>query len=140
MTPTVMLPEVRFWRHIEPAGDCWIWTGAPHGNGGYGRLYADSTSWPAHRWSYERSKGPVPEGLELDHLCRNRMCCNPDHLEAVTHLENVRRGNAAKRAIRCGKGHGMTPANSVHNGGGKIRCKTCINEWRREYRKRNNAV
>jgi len=76
---------------VNKETDCWIWTG--YKNGGYGRFKtASGGSVYAHRASYEFHVGPVPEGLYLDHLCRNRACINPDHLEPVTTEENIRRG------------------------------------------------
>src|SRR6202030_118623 len=78
----------KFDRHWipEPNSGCWLWLGACNefGYGKFGKV-------KAHRFSYEREKGPIPDGLEIDHLCRNKSCVNPDHLEAVTHGENRRR-------------------------------------------------
>jgi hypothetical protein len=74
---------------------CWYWL--RHATtGGYGRVTVDGVRLAAHVIYYEQAKGRVPEGLELDHLCRVRRCVNPDHLEAVTHAENVRRGAMGK--------------------------------------------
>lgn len=75
---------------------CWKWIGAKSGHlqpyGMFKRKYA-------HRFSYEKAKGKIPSHLQIDHLCRNRICVNPDHLEAVTQKVNIRRGNLAKLAI-----------------------------------------
>jgi len=75
--------------------DCWIWPYGTHRDG-YGSLQIDNVSYEAHRWMFEIIKGKVPKGLELDHLCRNRNCLNPEHLEMVTHAENCRRGANSK--------------------------------------------
>lgn len=89
---------------IDAASGCWIWNG--HRDSGYGRIGSKLV----YRITYERVNGPVPKGLELDHLCRNRACVNPDHLEPVTHSVNSRRGAMARltesdvRAIRLGIG------------------------------------
>lgn len=97
----------RFWARVEKAeGDgCWVWTGALNNPGGrrrdtYGRLRRMDKLIVAHRFAYEDVVGPVPEGLQLDHLCRNTTCVRPDHLEPVTHLENMRRGIASREQER----------------------------------------
>lgn len=77
---------------------CWIWQLAKQGTG-YGKTVHSGRFALAHRVYYERFKGPIPEGLVLDHLCRNRACVNPDHLEAVTHIENCQRGQAGRRKL-----------------------------------------
>ncbi len=80
---------------LEPSSECWLWTGSKRG--GYGRLRLSATgSVEAHRASYEYHVGPIAEGLVIDHLCRNRACINPAHLEPVTNRENIRRGMAGR--------------------------------------------
>ncbi len=81
----------RFWANVipEPNSGCWLWLGSL--NGGYGQIIRDGKNIRAHRWTYEIAYGPMPSGLETDHLCRTRSCCNPLHLEAVTHQENMAR-------------------------------------------------
>lgn len=84
-------PERRFWAKVDKSGGCWVWTGACNSDG-YGNFLFEGANWRAHRWSYERLVGPIPDGLVIDHLCCVTRCVNPAHLEPVTHLENVRRG------------------------------------------------
>ena len=96
----------------EPNTGCWLWLG-PLGDG-YGRWWDGKKHWPAHRFLWERINGPVPDGMEMDHLCRLRSCVNPDHVEAVTSRQNTLRGfgfcavNARK--THCVKGHDLTDA------------------------------
>lgn len=85
-----LLAKVRF-------GDCWEWTARRSPETGYGQAWANGTQRLAHRAVYELMVGPIPDGLQLDHLCRNRACVNPDHLEPVTSTESNRRMHAARR-------------------------------------------
>lgn len=88
-------------------GACWLWTGSCDA-AGYGQAFSRrrGTVTKAHRVIWEFCRGPIPAGLELDHLCRVRNCVNPDHLELVTHTENQRR----VRRTHCRRGHPYTPA------------------------------
>jgi hypothetical protein len=99
----------------------------------------------AHRVVYEALVGPVPEGLELDHTCDNPPCCNPGHLEPVTHAENMRRGkrngavvNRAK--THCKHGHEFTPANTYTQTKGGRGCRECHRRVRRDYMRRRRAA
>lgn len=84
-------PERRFWQNVSKSAGCWEWQGAVMG-GGYGAIKVEGRRVPAHRFAYELLVGPIGEGLEIDHLCRNRSCVNPEHLEPVTRSVNVKRG------------------------------------------------
>jgi hypothetical protein len=105
-------PIVRFWARVNKTEGCWLWTG-PVDGAGYGRMGARSRA--AHRVAYEWLIGPVPDGLELDHLCRVRNCVNVSHLEPVTHRENVLRGDSmpARKAkqTHCIHGHLLSEDN-----------------------------
>ena len=83
---------------VDADTGCWVWQWSID-SWGYGRLNRDGESPHAHRAYYERLVGPIPEGLQLDHLCRNRACVNPAHLEPVTPMENVRRSSLSKLSL-----------------------------------------
>ena len=110
---------------------CWEWT-ASKNRDGYGKFSMGGGGWVgAHRAAYLLLVGPIPDGMELDHLCRSRSCVNPDHLEPVPHVENVRRGElgattaARQRAkTHCPRGHEYTPENTRHARTGRD-CKSC---------------
>lgn len=87
--------EIRFWNKVNKTDACWNWTGAKFYRG-YGCFRLNGQSVLAHRVAYELVHGPTPMGLVIDHLCRNTLCVNPDHLEPVTNAENVRRGMVLK--------------------------------------------
>lgn len=122
--------EAKFWSHVDRGGDgnCWLWTGTLKSNG-YASFYAGggrgASKVYAHRYAYELLVGPIPTGSEIDHLCRTRHCVNPEHLEPVTHAENMRRGEGfAGRNVRketCPNGH---PLDGVLPNGHRF-CSTC---------------
>lgn len=112
----------------EPNTGCWLWTASKLPQG-YGQFFAAGRRQLAHRWAYEAAVGPVPEGLELDHLCRTRQCVNPQHLEPVTGRENRRRGMSpparCARQTHCVHGHPFDDANTYRPPSGERKCKTC---------------
>lgn len=89
----------RFMAKIEIEGSCWAFTGYVSPNG-YGQMSDGTRIVYVHRWAYEHFIGPIPEGHHIDHLCRNRRCCKPTHLEPVTQAENNRRAWTARSANR----------------------------------------
>lgn len=126
-----------FEAHVIRGEDCWGWTGQPGGSG-YHSLRFGGKRLYAHRVSHELFKGPIPEGFDIDHLCRNPECVNPDHLEAVTHRENCRRGLRGDLHTHCPKGHPKVPANRYYRKDGSSQCAPCARE--RECSRRNQAA
>lgn len=130
----------RFMSRIDRRSEtgCWIWTGALTDQG-YGSFRAQQRTFLAHRAMFVLWYGDVP--AELDHLCRTPRCVSPEHLEPVTHRENVLRGTSPSseraRATHCKNGHAWTPDNTSHAAGGTRRCKAChrANEAARYARK-----
>lgn len=119
----------RFWANVHKTNTCWLWTMRPAGEG-YGQIKLESgRRQQAHRFAYELLVGPIPEGLQLDHLCRVRHCVNPAHLEPVTSRENVHRSPIAPAALNarkthCPHGHEYTDDNTYFSGGKRI-CRAC---------------
>ena len=119
----------------EPNSGCWLWIGYLS-TAGYGRIRYHGQDITAHRLVYELTKSRVPKGLELDHLCRVRCCCNPEHLEPVTHIENSRRGETGKYQLKitqCPKGHLYDEANTYRDAQNRRHCRRCdlLRTWKR---------
>lgn len=119
-----------FWSKVHKTDSCWVWTGTVHK--GYGRYSGQG----AHRLAYELLVGPIADGLELDHLCGNTLCVNPQHLEPVTRMENMRRRYADQ--THCKAGHEFTPENT-YTGCGVRQCRACQLEAVRRYQARKVA-
>lgn len=132
-------PDRRFWAKVnKQSGGCWLWTGALRG--GYGRFARRSDGrqvwYQAHRSPYEEIHGPVPGGLPLDHICRNKACVNPDHLEPVGHVVNVRRGWRGGVYL-CPAGHEYSGDNVyvIPSTGGRV-CRKCRSARRADEKNR----
>lgn len=139
--------EARFWAKVDKTGPggCWLWTSTTV-PAGYGTFIGEGPAFGSryvHRIAYRLLVGDIPAGLQLDHLCRVRSCCNPDHLEPVTASENHRRapqpvGLTAQSermaaATHCKRGHAFSPENTVVHRGWR-QCRTCINDRQRRRR------
>lgn len=120
--------DSRFMSKVDTTAGCWVWRGDLTPDG-YGRFWARGKNVAAHRWSYEHFVGPIPEGLQIDHLCCVRRCVNPAHLEAVTCRENLHRGDTLNarnaRKTHCKHGHEFTEANTLINSDGERVCRAC---------------
>lgn len=119
-----------------PMSGCWIWIGATTGNG-YG-IFWDSASQAkilAHRYSFQAFKGTIAEGLDIDHLCRNRACCNPDHLEPVSRIVNVLRSPRWWDKEFCIHGHEMTEPNRIYRKYNKYKTGYACRQCKRDYDK-----
>ena len=139
----------RLWDKVEvghPLG-CWEWTA--YKDNGYGRINVDRVPVPSHRVAYELLVGPIPDGMHLDHLCRNPSCVNPDHLEPVSSRDNVLRGygwaGRHARKTHCPKGHPYTPENTYMNprtSGERPsrRCRECMRAAARKYHARKRGA
>lgn len=118
---------------------CWPWIGAKVSKGYGSTLGPNGKIRTAHRLVYEYEVGPIPEGLTLDHLCRNKSCVNPAHLEPVTNAENARRASCLALG-QCRKGHKVDSEADIMLMGGKPHCRQCRNEYMREYRAKRKAA
>lgn len=121
-------PDVRFFAHVDADGDCWLWTGGMTADG-----YGAFDDMLAHRWIWRHLVGPIEDGCELDHLCRNRACVNPDHLEAVPSAVNKARSYSPwaihARVTHCPRGHPYEGDNLIleprSNGRVRRQCREC---------------
>lgn len=130
----------RFWAKVEVTDGCWTWSGHIK-QSGYGAFGVRNREVRVHRFAYELLVGPIPDGLVIDHLCRNKLCVRPDHLEAVTQRENAMRGMSpiaiAHRTNVCKRGHKLTPENVYVSARGCRACRACT---RIRYIERRAAV
>ncbi len=141
-TGIVISAAERFWPKVVKSGDCWMWEGnrTPRG---YGMFWSGERLVSAYRWAYEDAEGSVPNGMELDHLCRVHACVRPSHLEAVVHRTNILRGvgptaiNARK--THCNYGHLYSDDNLYLPPSGQRVCLTCKRRLQQGYRQRRRA-
>lgn len=136
--------EERVWSAIDSSVDgCWVWSRGTN-NRGYGVIWFDGRKQLAHRVIYTMVVGPIPDGMVIDHLCRNTRCVRPDHLEAVTQLVNIARGysppNLNSRKTHCPAGHAYTESNTRYNKHGYRECRECKRRRNREAKARRKAA
>jgi hypothetical protein len=115
---------------VEVEDGCWVW----------GRGLGNQITGYAHRAAYEAAYGSVPPGLELDHLCRNRLCIRPDHLEAVTRRVNIMRGLRSALKTHCDHGHLFSGDNIIVRKNGARNCRACARANDRRQRARRAAL
>ena len=140
---TRLSTEERFWAKVDKNGPlwngtpCWLWLA--YKDAGYGRFWLSPNLIQAHRFAYELLVGPIPEELQIDHLCRNHTCVNPAHMEAVSHRINNLRGNGlgaqGARKTHCPQGHSYDLLNTYFWQGGR-HCRACgrvaaLKYWRK---------
>ena len=131
----------RFLLKAKEDSGCWTWT-SDINNYGYGVFFFEGKSRRAHKWAYEYFIGPIPLGFQLDHICKNRACVNPNHLEVVTGQENVLRSNGPaainSRKTHCKSDHEFTPDNTYINKAGSRICRKCQSLHQTAYRIRKD--
>jgi hypothetical protein len=135
--------DERLARLSHDEGECRIWHGSTSGRGSYGQIRVDGVLLYAHRVAWEVANGPIPEGMQVDHLCRQTLCIRPDHLEPVTPEENMRRSRGWRQKAACKYGHPFTEDNVYRDPRGHRGCRTCrrgrLKQWRAEGNDSNAA-
>ena len=143
MRATCPEDALKTYRRITESG-CWEWTGyiERHGYGRWcGKVQGRMQRIYVHRLAWETLRGPIPEGLQIDHLCRNRLCFNPEHLEPVTQSVNVRRSLEFRDGVaHCRNGHEKTPDNTFVSSDGSRRCRQCARDSDKRRYWRNKVV
>jgi hypothetical protein len=140
--------EQRFWRHVEKTKTCWYWRGSVNIDG-YGQFNLIATHpgikvVQVHRYAYQLIKGTIPPNLVLDHLCRNKRCVNPNHLEAVTSRTNTLRGIGVtaqnKKKTHCPRGHPYEGENLYARPDGGRDCRKCMRAAGKRWRDKKSRI
>jgi len=152
LAPRPLAKRVHTWikKYSSCSGECWLWQGTTDRNG-YGYVGVHGRTIPVHRVVYEFFVGTVPDGLEIDHLCRRRNCINPFHLRPVTHEENMARAIGCGQYDRstagitsdqthCSRRHRLTKSNTLVKASGQIICLTCRKDNQKAYQKRKLKI
>lgn len=127
----------KFWARVDRSSDCWIWTGFVSKDG-YGSVSYQGERWRVHRLTWVLENGPIPNGLTIDHLCFDTLCCNPSHLRLLAHVDNAANQRSAL-ATHCVNGHEYTPENTYlrpDGCSGRRDCRACISDRVRRYKRR----
>lgn len=136
MSPATRPLKERFWEKVDILGNCWIWTGATLANGGYGQVRVPGGRAYVHRVTYEWFNGPIPAGMEVDHLCKVRTCVNPDHLQVLSPKDH-RTKDLTKEL--CKHGHVLSEDTCYLERDGTRKCRACLDRRNRarttEYRR-----
>lgn len=137
----------RFFNLVNTQNSCWLWSGGLH-EGGYGVFNSGTRLMGSHRWIYQQVFGKIPNGYEIDHLCKTPGCVRPSHLEAVTPSENCKRSSSWHHFVRsaskireCPKGHPYNDVNTYLDKQNCRHCKTCDRERSKQYQaKKRQAI
>lgn len=141
MNPATKLP-LAFWEKVEYAGNHWLWLGAHSRSEGYGVYHCDGSTVGVHRLSWVDANGPIPDGFQIDHLCRVRQCINPEHLEPVTPGENAARSDYTSKGRQfCAQGHPLSGDNLWIAPKSKARrCRICKAETHKRWAAQRKAT
>jgi hypothetical protein len=136
--PVTPKAVARFWLNVDKTTTCWRWLGTIM-HTGYGRFFLGQGQFMAHRFAYVATYGPIPTDRQIDHLCRNRACVNPAHMEVVDNRTNTMRGISGN-VTTCVNGHRHDPRNPAATRTRKRKCKRCKADEQRQHRNRGQAL
>lgn len=133
----------RFMTKVQVTESCWLWL-ASKNMAGYGQFWSGEKLVRAHRFAFEHQFGSIPPGLEIDHICGNRACVNPDHMRCVSHRENMRASNSifGRNAVKthCKRGHAFEGSNLYISKTGSRQCRACLAMHARNSKRRRREA